>query len=186
MQTLPRVDFRQWTLSLPGALRWPVVKDAALLRAVEKSLQLTPHLHVLVPEGVFGDDGFVALPPPSQEDVEAVLVRAVTRLLPLFQDRQPPWPEDDFEVLQAQGAQLRLLPPEEPRPGRKGRLAVAHGLSLHADTKGARQRQAGPRHAVPLWSARAHGFAADRGPYHFFKSTNFADGAGVKVIHPPV
>jgi ribosomal protein S14 len=38
MQTLPRVDFRQWTLSLPGALRWPVVKDAALLRAVEKSL----------------------------------------------------------------------------------------------------------------------------------------------------
>jgi Putative transposase len=157
-------------LSLPGALRWPVVKDASLLRAVEKALvrsvfrwqrararglgaggklrcgavcfaqmfgsalQLTPHLHVLVPEGVFGDEGFVALPPPSQEDVEAVLVRAVTRLLPLFEDRQPPWPEDDFEVLQAQGAQLRLLPPEEPRPGRKGRLAVAHGLSLHADT----------------------------------------------------
>ena len=63
-----------------------------------------------------------------------MLVRTVERLLPLFADRQPPWPEDDFEVLQAQGAQLKLLLPEEPRPGRKGRLAVAHGMSLHADT----------------------------------------------------
>ena len=45
---------------------------------------MTPHLHVLVPEGVFGDDGFCALPPASQEDVEAVLVRTVERPLPLF------------------------------------------------------------------------------------------------------
>ena len=67
------------------------------------ALQLTPHLHVSVPEGVF-------------DDVQA------------------PWPEDDFEELQARGAQLRLLPPDEPQPGRKGRLAVAHGMSLHADT----------------------------------------------------
>jgi hypothetical protein len=95
---------------------------------------LTPHLHLLVPEGVFTGDGFMALPPPDQEEVEAVLVRTVERLLPLFEDRQPPWPEDDFEELQAKGAQLKLLPPEEPKPGRKGRLAVAHGLSLHADT----------------------------------------------------
>ena len=169
-QELPVVPFRQWTLSLPGGLRWPLVKDSSLLRAVERSvvrasfrwqrrraralgapgplrcgavcfvqmfgsaLQLTPHLHLLVPEGVFGEDGFVALPPPSTEEVEAVLVRTVERLLPLFEERQPPWPEDDFEKLQAKGAQLKLLLPEEPKPGRKGRLAVAHGLSLHADT----------------------------------------------------
>lgn len=170
METLPRVAFRQWTLSLPGALRWAVVKDASLLRAVERelvravfrwqrqrarglgergksrcgavsfaqmfgsALQLTPHLHVLVPEGVFTDEGFVPLPPPSQEEVEAVLVRTVERLVPLFEAHQPVWPEDDFDALQARGAQLRLLPPEEPRPGRKGRLAAAHGMSLHADT----------------------------------------------------
>ena len=105
-------------------------------------MQLTPHLHVLVPEGVFADDGFMALPPPAEEEVAAVLARTVSRLLPLFEDRQPPWPEDDFEALQARGAQLRLLPKEEPQPGRKGRLAVAHGLSLHADTwVGANDRQ---------------------------------------------
>jgi hypothetical protein len=167
---LPRVAFRQWTLSLPGALRWPLVKDSRLLRAVERSLvraifrwqrrrakglgatgplrcgavcfvqmfgsalQLTPHLHLLVPEGVWAAEEWVALPPPSQDDVEAVLARAVERLVPLFEGCQAPWPEDDFEVLQAQGAQLKLLLPEEPTPGRKGRLAVAHGLSLHADT----------------------------------------------------
>ena len=170
MEALPRVAYRQWTLSLPGALRWPLVKDSGLLRAVERSLvraifrwqrrrakelgakgpsrcgavcfvqmfgsalQLTPHLHLLVPEGVFAGGGFMALPPPDQEEVEAVLVRTVERLLPLFADRQPPWPEDDFEVLQAKGAQLKLLLPEEPTPGRKGRLAVVNGLSLHADT----------------------------------------------------
>lgn len=169
-EALPQVPYRQWTLSLPGALRWPLVKDASLLRAVERqlvraisrwqrararelgatgklscgavcfvqmfgsALQLTPHLHLVVPEGLWAGEAWVALPPPSQEDVEAVLARTVERLLPLFADRQPPWPEDDFEVLQAQGAQLRLLPPEEPTPGRKGRLAVTHGLSLHADT----------------------------------------------------
>ena len=64
----------------------------------------------------------------------SVLVRTVERLLPLFEEPQPPGPEDDFEKLQAKGAQLKLLLPEEPRPGRKSRLAVAHGLSLHADT----------------------------------------------------
>jgi hypothetical protein len=170
LEALPHVAFRQWTLSLPGTLRWPLVKDASLLRAVERelvravfrwqrararelgaraslrggavcfvqlfgsALQLTPHLHVLVPEGVFGGEGFVALPPPSDEEVAAVLARTVERLVPLFEDRQPPWPEDDFEELQARGAQLKLMPLEEPTPGRKGRLAVAHGLSLHADT----------------------------------------------------
>jgi hypothetical protein len=98
------------------------------------ALQLTPHLHVLVPEGVWSDGAFVALPPPSTEEVESVLARTVRQLMPLFESKEVPWPEDDFEALQARGVQLKLLPAEEPRPGRKGRLAVAMGLSLHADT----------------------------------------------------
>ena len=38
LDVLPRVGYRQWTLSLPSALRWPVMKDTKLLRAVEKKL----------------------------------------------------------------------------------------------------------------------------------------------------
>jgi hypothetical protein len=71
---------------------------------------------------------------PTTEDVEAVLARAVRQLAPLFESREAPWPEDEFEALQVKGTQLKLLLPEEPQPGRKGLLAVAMGLSLHADT----------------------------------------------------
>jgi hypothetical protein len=37
-EVLPRVAFRQWTLSLPFALRFAVVKEPKLLRAVERCL----------------------------------------------------------------------------------------------------------------------------------------------------
>ncbi len=169
-EVLPAVAYRQWTLSLPGVLRWLVVTDTKLLRAMERclvrsifrwqrlrarrlgasgkktggavsftqlfgsALQLTPHLHVLVPEGVWSDGVFVELPPPTTEGVEAVLARTVRQLAPLFESREAPWPEDEFEALQARGTQLKLLLPEEPQPGRRGLLAVAMGLSLHADT----------------------------------------------------
>jgi hypothetical protein len=58
----------------------------------------------------------------------------VRQLAPLFESREAPWPEDEFEALQVRGTQLKLLLPEEPQPGRRGLLAVAMGLSLHADT----------------------------------------------------
>ena len=35
---LPQIAFRQWTLSLPWELRWVVVRDVKLLRAVERRL----------------------------------------------------------------------------------------------------------------------------------------------------
>lgn len=38
LEVLPKVGFRQWTLSLPFALRWPVVKEPKLLRVVERCL----------------------------------------------------------------------------------------------------------------------------------------------------
>jgi len=38
MGLLPSVSYRQWTLTLPSSLRWPVVKDVTLLRSVEKRL----------------------------------------------------------------------------------------------------------------------------------------------------
>lgn len=38
MGLLPQVTYRQWTLSVPSSLRWPVMKDIKLLRHVEKRL----------------------------------------------------------------------------------------------------------------------------------------------------
>jgi hypothetical protein len=64
-------------------------------------LQLNPHGHAVVPDGVFvldpdGDIRFVELPPPSAKDLEAVglaIIRAIFRLLARnaeqFQDPDP-------------------------------------------------------------------------------------------------
>ena len=38
MEVLPKVGYRQWTLSLPFALLWPVVKQPKLLRVLERCL----------------------------------------------------------------------------------------------------------------------------------------------------
>ena len=44
------------------------------------NLQMTPHLHVLVPEAQWRVDGeVVELPPPDDEDVESVLLRLLRR-----------------------------------------------------------------------------------------------------------
>jgi hypothetical protein len=44
------------------------------------------------------------------------------------------WPEDEYEALQAKSAQLRLPLDDQAAAARWGRLAVAMGFSLHADT----------------------------------------------------
>ena len=96
---LPHVAYRQWTLSMPHKLRWPLLKTPGLLRRVERRLvravwrwqrqeakrlgvtgplkggavgftqlfgsmlQMTPHLHVLMPEGLWQGAMPVPLPP---------------------------------------------------------------------------------------------------------------------------
>lgn len=171
LDVLPKVAFRQWTLSVPFALRFPLVKDVKLLKTVERcltkaiffvqrrraralggkgkpvtgavsqvqlfasSLALQPHWHLLVPEGVWSEGVFAALPPPSQEDVEAVLKRALKHLKRAFEKAELHWPEDAFEKLQAEAAQLTLKLPAFEEGGGARRLAVGAGFSLHADTK---------------------------------------------------
>lgn len=171
MEVLPKVGFRQWTLSLPFALRWPVVKEPFLLRALERcltraifrwqrrqakrlghggkaqcgavcfvqwfsgTLALQPHLHLLVPEGVWAGGAFVELPRPTQEELEAVLARMLAQARRTFQALDAPWPEDAFEALQLQGAQERLNLNDEPTFVALARLvAVGEGFSLHAGT----------------------------------------------------
>ena len=169
---LPRVDHRQWTLSLPFTLRFLVVKKPKLLKRLEvrlvkavwrwqrreakrlgidgnlrggavcfwqwfgSSLQLTPHLHLLVPEVLWGEDGAVVeLPAPSDDVVAQVLHRVLRQAKKDWADLDAAWPEDEYEVLQQRAIQERLgLGDPAPQGRRLRRVAVAHGFSLHADT----------------------------------------------------
>ena len=98
------------------------------------SLQLTPHLHVLVPEAQWRAEGeVVELPPPDDADVEAVLERLVRQLRAALADVEGALPDDEYEGLQQEALQGQLQLPGEAR-ARKRRVAVRAGFSLHADT----------------------------------------------------
>jgi hypothetical protein len=97
------------------------------------ALQVHPHHHVLLPEGLWDASGvFVALPPPEDADVTGVLHRVLRRLRPRLAALEQALPEEDDALLQ-QPAQRVLVDVPAKRPGGR-RLAVAHGFSLHADT----------------------------------------------------
>ena len=100
------------------------------------ALQLTPHLHLLVPEAVWQQDGtVVTLSPPSDEEVTRLLARVLRQAKKDWADLDAAWPEDEYEELQQRAIQERLGFLESPAPhSRARRLAVLQGFSLHADT----------------------------------------------------
>ena len=90
-------------------------------------MQVTPHFHSLVPDGVFvpreGGVRFEALPPPTQGEVERLLRVVHHRVLRLLDKRgalPAQGPEDALQTYQAHSLQQRLrwtevdvrLPPE--------------------------------------------------------------------------
>jgi hypothetical protein len=94
-------------------------------------------LHVLVPEGLWKEGELVTLSAPAAEEVEAILGRMVKELRKDFRDVEGGWPEDGLEALQAEGVQHRLALEGEAQAenrGRRKRLAVVEGFSLHADS----------------------------------------------------
>ena len=169
---LPRVAHRQWTLSLPFAVRFQVVKKPKLLKRLEvrlvkavwrwqrrearrhgargeltggaicfwqwfgSSLQLTPHLHLVVAEAQWEEDGTVVpVAAPSDEDVARILARVLSQTKKDWATLEEAWPEDDFEALQARAIQEPLGLAEPPqRRHHPRRVAVRMGFSLHADT----------------------------------------------------
>jgi hypothetical protein len=100
------------------------------------SLQLTPHLHLLVPEALWYQDGeAMHLPPPDEADVEAVLQRTLRQAMRDWENLDAAWAEDEYEGLQQRAIQEKLLLSEALVPSsRRRRVAVAQGFSLHADT----------------------------------------------------
>jgi len=108
------------------------------------ALQVTPHFHSLVPDGVFvpreGGVCFEALPPPTQDEVERLLRVVYLRVLRLLEKRgalPAQGPEDALRAYQAHSLQQRLRWTEldvRPPPRKQPRCALLEGFSLHANT----------------------------------------------------
>jgi phosphoglycolate phosphatase-like HAD superfamily hydrolase len=106
-RALVRAVFR-WQRARARAQGVTAVEGGAtsFLQLFGSALQLTPHFHVLVPEGVWTKDGrFVALPPPDTRDVEAVLHRALRQLRRRLADVEGL----HLEAVRAKGVQLALV-----------------------------------------------------------------------------
>jgi len=108
----------------------------AMVQYFGSRLQLTPHLHVLVPEAAWDEEGRpVEVAAPDDAAVEAVLKRTVRQLAKRWPEGAPPWAEDEYEALQAEAVQERLSLEVDAAPHSSQRLvAVVQGFSLHAGT----------------------------------------------------
>ncbi len=75
------------------------------------------------------------LPPPDDEDVEAVLRRTLRQAMRDWENLDAAWAEDEYEGFQQRAIQEKLSLSEALLPNpRHRRLAVAQGFSLHANT----------------------------------------------------
>ena len=108
------------------------------------ALQVTPHFHSLVPDGVFvpweGGVRFEPLPPPTQVEVEKLLKGVRHRVLRLLEKRgalPAQGPEDALQTYQAHCLQQRLRWTEVDvrlPPRKQPRCAFLEEFSLHANT----------------------------------------------------
>ena len=99
------------------------------------SLQLTPHLHLVVPEALWTAEGEeVLLPPPGDEEVTALLARVLRLARRDWEESDAAWAEEEYEGLQAEALQRPLGLELPASPHRRRRVAVQEGFSLHADT----------------------------------------------------
>jgi hypothetical protein len=108
------------------------------------ALQVTPHFHSLVPDGIFvpreGGVRFEPLPPPTQGEVERLLRGVRHRVLRLLEKRgalPAQGSEDALQAYQAHSLQQRLRWTEvdvRPPPSKQPRCAFLEGFSLHANT----------------------------------------------------
>ncbi|HEY0096923.1 MAG TPA: transposase zinc-binding domain-containing protein, partial [Archangium sp.] len=125
-------------------LRGGQVGAVSFIQFFGSALQVTPHFHSLVPDGVFvpreGGVCFEPLPPPTQAEVERLLRVVRHRVLRLLEKRgvlPAQGPEDAQQAYQAHSLQQRLRWTEmdvRPPPRKQPRCAFLEGFSLHANT----------------------------------------------------
>ena len=121
----------------------PIPGAVTLLQLWGSVLQLTPHAHSWLPDGVFFTDNdgslrFHRLTPPTDEDVHLLLHRIERRVRAAVAEYEEPYPDDD-ELLMARAqyeasqAPLYTIPYTEDERPYKPRCAFSNGFSLHAD-----------------------------------------------------
>jgi hypothetical protein len=123
-------------LSLPAREAGAV----SFLQRFGSALQLNVHFHVLVPEGLFANDGtFLPLPSPHDDEVESLLKTFLRRLGPLLErhglHELQALPEHALDALQRSSAQWKLPFGSPSPPRRSRRCAFFEGFSLHANTR---------------------------------------------------
>jgi hypothetical protein len=104
-------------------------------------LNLNHHLHILVPDGVFLDGAFVPLPPPTDDELDALLLTITRRVSRLAKRRgvlEHDAPDDALAAVQAAAAQAPLPFPDPllaPSQRKKRHTATYEGFSLHAGVR---------------------------------------------------
>jgi hypothetical protein len=125
----------------------PLTGAVTLCQRYGSILQFTPHFHSWLPDGVFSDDGngglqFHRLAPPSDDDIDRLLLRVAAKVDKLLSDSDDDGPVDDDAqaMLDDQAAAVNApckasrwsRATDNDRP-RRPRCAVFEGYSLHAD-----------------------------------------------------
>jgi len=159
-------EVREWLREAAGAVLGARVESAAVtnVQRFGGSLNLNPHLHVLVADGVFvcREDGsspeFMATPAPTCEDLRGVIARVIERLETIARrrdQREPSAANDDEDGMEG----LR-------------RAAGGRGTFARIDEKGAREDDEEKRGAVVL-RLSSRGLVAELGGFNLH--------AGVRV-----
>ena len=127
-------------------VRKPFPGAVAFLQRFGSALHLTPHVHLLAPDGVFEQHGrdspvrLCFLPPPEEAEVEELLRTVALRVVALMREEgklEEAQPEEDaLDFLRAEAVRSPRLPLalDESRPRRGRRCAFLEGFSLHANT----------------------------------------------------
>jgi len=102
------------------------------------ALNLNVHFHCIVPDGVFVREGgalrFATLRPPTDEEVQAVLLRIARRLDRLLRPHRPGTDAElsSLDIGYAESVQASLPGGLTEPPRRKRQSALVDGFSLHA------------------------------------------------------
>ncbi len=136
----------------------PRCGSVTFIHRFNSQLLLSPHFHALLPDGVFfvDEDGalqFEQLPPPRDDEVEALVRRIGGRIEALVQQQSDDTiDDDDPDALQQSLAEAALAPRRHPwqtrtapPPTDRPRCFQLDGYSLHANVAVAADDRAGLR-----------------------------------------
>ena len=133
----------------------PMTGAVTLLQFWGSILQLTPHAHSWLPDGVFhtGEDGdlqFHRLPPPTDHDVEVLLQRIEARVIKACAEYDEDLPDDD-ELTMATSQYEASRPPLFTIPMTEEELKRPHCVDLlghcHPNS-GVHSTEAVPSHRI--------------------------------------